>query len=466
MKYIIHTYGCQMNYSDSERIESFLDNLGYERASSDVSADLIVYNTCSIRQKAEDRIFGLMPKLAQLKKQNPGLLVMITGCMVRKSSTRLDEETKPDKLIRMLPEVDIVFKIDELMKLAEMMRKFEAKNLPQMDEELLDHYFKISPTYAQTPVNQAFIPVSMGCDKFCTYCIVPFTRGREKSRPIADIISEAEKVAEMGFKEITLVGQTVNSYGNSVYDKLHGNIGFIPEGKEPFPYLLEELDKLKKLGVERIRWTSPHPKDMSSALIDAMAKLETQMPCLHLPVQSGDNETLKRMNRPYSVERYKEIIAELREKIPGIAISTDIIVGFCGETEEEFNNTCEFFKEMDFEFAYLAQYSERKGTFASKRLKDDIPTEVKKKRWNILNDILRENSRNALAKYLGKTEKVLFERITNDAIYGKTETMKEVKIEMEKPDKSLLGQILPVEIINTREWELIGKILVDVDKFV
>ncbi len=459
MKYIIHTFGCQMNYSDSERIESFLENLGYKKALSDSSADIIVYNTCSIRQKAEDRIFGLMPKIKQLKKQNPNLLVMITGCMVRKSSTRLDIETKTDRLIRMLPEVDIVFKIDELSSLAGLIRKFEGKNVPEIDEELIDHYFKISPTYAQTPLNQAFIPVSMGCDKFCTYCIVPFTRGREKSRPIADILSEAEKVAEMGFKEITLVGQTVNSYGNSVNDRMNLETLEMPQGVEAFSYLLCELDKLKSLGVERIKWTSPHPKDMTSQLIDTMAKLETQMPFLHLPIQSGDNETLKRMNRPYTVERYKEIIAELRKKIPEIAISTDIIVGFCGESEEEFNNTCEFFKEMNFEFAYLAQYSERKGTFASKRLKDDVPTEVKKERWNKLNDILRENSRNALAKYLGKTERVLFERTSGNSIYGKTPTNKEVKVEMENVDLSLLGKIIDVEIIATREWELIGKIL-------
>jgi tRNA-2-methylthio-N6-dimethylallyladenosine synthase len=461
-KYIIHTFGCQMNYSDSERIESVLFDLGFEKALTDASADLIIYNTCSIRQKAEDRIFGLMPKIKQLKKQNPSLLVVITGCMVRKSSTKLDDEElagKPDRIIRILPEVDITLKIDELMGLAGMIRKFEALiNVPKIESELLDHYFKISSNFGLTPKNQAFIPVSMGCDKFCTYCIVPFSRGREKSRPYADILAEAEKAGEMGVKEITLVGQTVNSYGASVYDKMHNEIGEIPSGKEPFAYLLEKMDSLKGLGIERVRWTSPHPKDMTSQLIDAMANLTTQMPSLHLPIQSGDNNTLKRMNRPYTVERYREIIEELRRKIPDISISTDIIVGFCGETDSEFENTCNFFKEMKFEFAFLAQYSQRKGTFAAKRLIDDVPVSVKKIRWNILNDILRENSREALSRFVGRTCNVLFERADKSAIYGKNEHFKEVKIEMENADKNLLGQILPVKIIGAREWELIGEI--------
>ncbi len=450
-----------MNYSDSERVAKYLDSLGYESTKSDATADLIVYNTCSIRQKAEDRIYGLMPKIKQLKKQNPGLIVVVTGCMVRKSSTRLDDPEvlgRPDRIIRILPEVDIALKIDELMGLAEMMRKFEAENLPKLDEELLDHYFKISPTYGLTPKNQAFIPVSMGCDKFCTYCIVPFSRGREKSRPIQEILAEAEKAAEMGMKEITLVGQTVNSYGVSVYDKGHGDIGDIPAGKEPFAYLLEKMDSLRALGVERVRWTSPHPKDMTSQLIDAMANLTTQMPSLHLPIQSGDNNTLKRMNRPYTVERYREIIEELRRKIPDISISTDIIVGFSGETEEEFENTCRFFEEMKFEFAFLAQYSERKGTFAAKRLVDDVSVSVKKKRWNTLNDILRENSREALSRFVGRNCNVLFERADKEAVYGKNEHFKEVKI-FGNANKNLLGQILPVKILGAREWELIGEIV-------
>lgn len=455
MKYIVHTYGCQMNYSDSERIEYYLESLGYEKTSSDLRADIIVLNTCAIRQKAEDRISGIMPRLGQLKTQNPELKIVLTGCMVRLSSNKFSQ--KKDKFLRILPDIDICLKIDELPRFAELIRECSNNEFHKIDEELLDHYFKIQASYKQSPKNQAFIPVSMGCDKFCTYCIVPFSRGREKSRPIADILMEAEKVAEMGYKEITLVGQTVNSYGVSAYDKIHGQIGEIPSGKEPFVYLLEKMDKLQSLGIERVRWTSPHPKDMTSQLIDAMAGLKTQMPSIHLPVQSGDDRTLKRMNRPYSVDRYKEIVLELRKKIPGISISTDFIVGFSGETDDEFMNTCEFFKEMKFEFAFLSQYSVRPGTFASKRLVDDIPVSVKKKRWNHLNDILREQSLNSLSRFVGQKPRVLFERIDKNAIYGKTEHFREVKIEMQKPDKSLIGQIIPVEIVQAREWELIGE---------
>lgn len=454
MKYFLHTYGCQMNYSDSERIATYLQSLNYTPAKAEEEADIIIMNTCSIKQKAEDKVFGKMLDIANFKKKNKNLLVGITGCMVRKSSTTNSE--KPDKLIRLMKQIDFCLKIDELPILAELLRELNV-DIPKIEQESLKHYFQVNPTYDQTPENQAFIPISMGCDKFCTYCIVPYARGREKSRPFSEIIKEAEQAIEQGHKEIVLLGQTVNSYGLSVHDKEHKDFADIklPDNKEPFPYLLEELDKLKSKGLSRVLWTSPHPKDMTDQLIEAMAILDTQMPYLHLPVQSGDDEVLKRMNRPYTTDQYREIIRKLREKIPDISISTDIIVGFCDETEEEYENTINFFKEMNFEHAYIAQYSERKGTFAFKHLDDNIPSAIKSKRWHKLNDLLREQSTEALQKFIGKTTEVLVEHKEGETYMGRSANFKTVRFK--DSQKDLIGKIIPVKIETSREWDLIGE---------
>ena len=454
LKYYIQTYGCQMNYSDSERVETYLQSLGFAGADALEEADLIIFNTCSIRQKAEDRVTGQLKKMPQLRRKNPDLKVIITGCMVRKSSSRYSEERDP--LFNRTRELDIALRIEELPKLASLIRELDPDTeIREIDEEYTEDYFNIEASNStHESKTQAFLPISNGCDKFCTYCIVPYSRGREKSRTVEEILKDAEKLVDEGIKEITLIGQTVNSYGLSNYDKEEKTFEYLGD-KLPFVHLLEEIDKLKARGLVRLRWTSPHPKDMSDELIDAMARLETQMPYLHLPVQAGNNETLKRMNRPYTVERYREIIHKLREKIPNISITTDVIVGFCGETEEEFKETCEFFKEMDFEHAYHAQYSDRKGTTANRFMKDDIPTEVKKQRWDDLNNILRAQSAKVLQKFLGKTVNVLVEKQEGDLCSGRCENYKAIEF---KSEKNLLGQIVPVKITDAREWMLLGEL--------
>jgi len=445
-----------MNYSDSERIESYLHALNFETTTSMKDADLILFNTCSIRQKAEDRVFGLMKILRRIREKNSELIVVVAGCMVRKSSSRYSIER--DKLFNHMNQLDITLRTEELPKLAELIREIHPNyKIKEIEEEELEDYFKIQPTYSSYETDaQAFLPISNGCDKFCTYCIVPYSRGREKSRKIEDVLAEAEKIVKKGAKEITLIGQTVNSYGLSKYDEGMGTFKGLQTEKEPFVFLLEEMDKLSAKGLERVRFTSPHPQDMSDQLIDAMARLKTQMPYLHLPVQSGDNRTLKRMNRTYTVERYKEIIEKLRKKIPEISITTDIIVGFCGETDEEFQNTCDFFKEMQFEHAYIAKYSERAGTTASKFIKDDIPPKVKTERWHKLNNLLKENEKKALKPFVGKTVKVLVENKDGDIYQGRSEHFKTVQF---TSSKDLLGKLVEVEITNFLDWILEGRLM-------
>lgn len=434
-KYKLLTYGCQMNYSDSERMETYLGALGLESTDDLKSADIILLNTCSIKQKAEDKVLGKMREIQALPK-NP--IVIVTGCMVRKSSSKYSE--KRDKLFPRIRELDIALKTEELPQLAGLLREIEPDfPVNEIPEESLEDYLQIGAS-----PSSSFIAISNGCDKFCTYCIVPYARGREKSRPIADILKEAE-----GKKEVTLIGQTVNSYGKSKYDEEKGTFTHM---SDPFAILLGELDKIE--GLERVRFTSPHPKDMTDELITAMADLRTQQPYLHLPIQSGHNEVLKRMNRPYTVEHYREIVRKLREAVPGISISTDFIVGFCGETEEEFNATLDLFIELKFEHAYISPYSDRKGTTASKFMKDDIPTATKNARFHAINNQLKVQSREALDGFIGKTVNVLVESCKNGVCSGRSENFKTVQFPSET---DLTGEIVPVRVTETVPWVLLGE---------
>ncbi len=442
-----------MNYSDTERAESYLNALGLKQTKKITDADIIIFNTCSIRQKAEDRVFGKMIGMGKLRKKNKNLILILMGCMARKSSSRYSEER--DRLFNRIKEVDIVLKTEELPKLAKLARELGPQNnISEIPEESFESYFQISPTYNSYKSNsQAFVAVSNGCDKFCTYCIVPYSRGREKSRKTEEILEECENLVSKGYKEITLIGQTVNSYGLSKYDKEKKTFEYLGD-KKPFVYLLEEIDKLKGKGLERVRFSSPHPCDMSDELIEAMTSLETQMPYLHLPAQAGDNAVLKRMNRNYTVEEYKEIIRKLRQKNPDISISTDIIVGFCAETEEEFENTRKFFEEMEFEHAYISQYSERLGTVASKFIKDDIPAKIKKERWSIMNALLKKKSKKALKRFVGRKVKVLVEEQKKGICLGRSEHFKTVQFHSKR---NITGEVVSVKITKSKEWILEGE---------
>lgn len=436
-----------MNYSDSERIDAVLQNIGLKKVDEMEGADMILFNTCSIKQKAEDKVFGQMNKITQLRRERPHLIAGITGCMVRQTSTKDSEER--DSIIKRIPEIDMVFRIEDLPKLPGIVGSF-WKDI-DFNKGNLENYFQINPIYSSKA--QAFVPIGTGCDNFCTYCIVPYSRHREKSRPMAEIVSECEKLVDNGCLEITLLGQNVNSYGISDADK---KTDLFKDCKNPFVELLRQIDKLKSKGLKRLRFTSNHPKDLSDELIEAMAELETLMPYIHLPVQSGNDYILKKMNRNYTHAWYRELVDKLRKAIPDIAITTDIIVGFCGETDEQFQDTIQLYKEMKWDMCYHSQYSERKGTFAYKNLEDDIDPKIKNQRWHELNQVLKKIAREQNQKFKDKIVEVLVEKCRKGICEGRSEHFKTCTF---KSGKDLTGQLVEMKVENPREWLLEGKLI-------
>jgi len=462
-----------MNYSDSERIETYLNKLGHKKATNQSTAELLIFNSCSVKQKAEDKVIGSMKKLIARKRKDPNLLIALTGCMIRKSSTRADEKENRDHFIKILKHLDIAFRIEDLPKLnnliqtAQKHKGLSVQAAPHIPEEELEDYFHINPSHAST--SQVCIPVSTGCDKFCTYCIVPFARGREVSRDPEQILREATQAVEQGALEITLLGQTVDSYGLSNIDhqKHLFNYDKIEAGTEqpPFVQLLTNLDKLHSKGLRRIRFTSPHPKDASPELIESYATLKTLMPHIHLPIQSGDNNVLKRMNRPYTVERYREIITALRKACPDISITTDMIIGFCGETEEEFLRSYDLYKDLAFDFCYSSQYSNRIGTYADKNLPDDVPHKTKSDRWHRFNTMMMEIAQARYADLIGTEVEILVEEYDHTAktARGKTPHYQTVQFTTSTTKttdtKNLLGTLQKVHITKTGKCVAIGELV-------
>jgi len=340
MKYFIKTLGCQQNESDSERIVALLDNKGYKKTEKLENADLVVVNACSVRQSAIDRVLGLKKKFENLKAKK-----ILTGCVLKSDRIKF--------------------------------RKFFDEIL-NTNEFLKYHKFSDRINYGKNK-NSAYVPIMTGCDNFCSYCVVPYTRGREISRPANEIIDEVRSLIKNGCKEITLLGQNVNSY--------------LPRrqaGKYGFAELLWKINSIP--GDFQIKFLTSHPKDFSDKLIDAIANCKKVAKEIHLPIQSGDNEILRKMNRHYTVGQYKNLIGKIRKKIPGVKISTDVIVGFPGETKKQFQNTVKAFKEIKFDKAYINKYSARSGTLAAK-FKDDVPLKEKKRRWKILNDMINKKAK-------------------------------------------------------------------------
>lgn len=450
LKYLVRTFGCQMNHSDSERLAGLLESYGYKSTEDEKEADFIIFNTCSIKQKAEDKVLGLMKQMAKLKRNNDRLLVGITGCMTRLASTQNSE--KRDNLLKRLPEIDLVFPIADLPKLGELLKEVDPifGELEQKEADL-ENYFKIQPKYKNN--FQSFIPIMSGCDKFCTYCIVPYSRGREKSRTIESVYEEACKLVKDGCIEITLLGQNVNSFGLSWEDKASGNFEY---HENPFVQLLKKLDSIE--GLERLRFTSPHPQDMTEDVVKFIAESRTLQPYIHLPLQSGSNEMLKKMNRNYDVDRFREIVEVIRKYMPDCAISTDIIVGFCGETEEMHRENVEFFREMGFDLAFISQFSPRKGTPAEMLMQDTVSREDKKRRWHELNNTLRENAIEKHKYFEGKNVNVLVERVNERTgkLHGRSEHYKEVVLD---GPAELVGNIVEVHVDNALEWLLEGSLV-------
>lgn len=450
LRYHIKTYGCQMNYSDSERLSGLLESYGYKNTEEIDDASLVIFNTCSIKQKAEDKVLGSMKTIAKLKKNNPELLIGITGCMTRIPSTKNSEEK--DSLFKQVKDLDVCFPIKDLTKLPALLKDLKPELAEfETQEADLNNYFKIQPKYKTS--FQAYIPIMTGCDKFCTYCIVPYSRGREVSRPIQDIVKEATEIVANGCIELTLLGQNVNSYGLSWIDQKSGNFTY---EENPFVQLLKAVDEIP--GLKRLRFTSPHPQDMKHDVIDFIAESKTVMPCLHMPLQSGSDFILKKMNRNYNSDEFRKSIEYIREKIPGCSITTDMIVGFCGETEEHHKESLEFFREMCFDLAFISQYSTRKGTVAGMLKKDDVSKEDKNRRWHQMNDVLRETSLINNKRFDGKTVKVLIEKYSEKThkLHGRSEHFKEVIFE---GSKDLIGKIVEVKIEKVMEWLLEGTLI-------
>ncbi|MGL5830690.1 MAG: tRNA (N6-isopentenyl adenosine(37)-C2)-methylthiotransferase MiaB [Candidatus Altimarinota bacterium] len=466
LKYHIQTFGCQMNYSDTERVSAILEKSGYSKATTLEDVDLFIFNTCSIKQKGEDKVYGMIKNIASYKKANPRLLIGLTGCMVRQTSSKNSEKTEKDQLLKERSRLDFVFRITDTHKLPNLLAEAEPQlDLAELDQlnqptrsaiadltaENLTDYLNVTPNYGSQ--FQAFVPIQIGCDKYCTYCIVPYSRGREQSRPMEDIYQECLKLVENGCKEITLVGQTVNSYGLSALDKQKPL--FTELEIHPFTQLLRRLDSLSEKGLNRLRYTSPHPRDLNDDLINAHATLKTLCPYIHLPIQSGDDEMLKRMNRKYTVAEYREKVARLLARVPNCCISTDIIVGFCGETDQQYQNTYDLFEEMQWDQAFISRYSERTGTVAGNYFKDDITAEQKADRWHRLNNLLKVVSRNRHKSFEGKTVEVLVERFNplTSECEGRSREYKLVQFPGH-PDQ--VGTIVQAKVLQGLDWVLKG----------
>ncbi len=405
MRYCVITYGCQMNKNDSERISTFFDENGLE-SSLPENAELFIINSCSIRQSAIDRI---REKAKKIKSENKKLI--ITGCLLKEDKKEMQEIA------------DYVLSTKEIF----------SNPLPFLKKKE-ENYFQIEPKRNPPTAN---ISIMTGCNNFCSYCVVPYTKGREFSRPKEEIIEEAKKAIEKGCKEIWLLGQNVNSYS----------------GGTSFSNLLYEINKIK--GDFWIRFTSSHPKDFSSDLIDTIKSCKKVTNYLNLPVQSGDDEILKKMNRPYTIDQYKKIIYDVKKNIPNITLSTDIIVGFPGEKEKNFHNTVKLINEINFDMIYIGRYSPRPQTEAFK-MKNDVSQEEKKRREKIITEILKENNLKKNKTYKGKNVKVLvLKKIKENSFLGKTQCYKTVLIESQD---ELVGNFVKVKIINYSPWGLKGKI--------
>ena len=407
MKYYIVTYGCQMNKSDSERIANFFDEKGFEESSLE-EANIVIINSCSIRQSAIDRMEA---KIRSIKKST-NKKIILTGCVLEKDKKKLS------------PFFDYYFPPQDTTKWI----------LPGIKGEKKE-FFKITPKRSGIT---AYVSIMTGCNNFCSYCVVPYTKGKEMSRKAEDVLNEAKEAINTGYKEVWLLGQNVNSY----------------KGGLTFANLLREIDSVR--GDFWIRFASSHPKDLSSEIIHAIRDCKKVTKYLHLPIQSGDDEMLKKMNRPYDVKRYEEIIEEVRKNIPGISISTDVIIGFPEETEKHFSNTVKLFRKLDFDMAYIARYSPRAETAAGK-IKETVTNEEKKRREKVLEEIIKESAQKRNKSFVGKKLKVLvFRKIKSNYLIGKTTGYQNVIF---KGKKDYIGKFTKVKITHSSSWGLKGTII-------
>jgi tRNA-2-methylthio-N6-dimethylallyladenosine synthase len=437
IRYCIETFGCQMNENDSERLSGMLSEMGYSESSSREDSDLIIFNTCCVRENAEQKVYGHLGALKKLKETNPNLIIAICGCMMQ-------QEEVVQHIKKTYKHVDIIFGTHNLYKFPELLNTAITTK-----STVIDVWDSTGSIAENMPISRkdkikAWVTVMYGCNNFCSYCIVPYVRGRERSRSLEEIREEVEKLADEGCKEITLLGQNVNSYGKDL------------DGELTFAGLLRELDRIK--GIERIRFMTSHPKDLSDELIYAIRDCEKVCEHLHLPVQAGSSKILDEMNRKYSKEQYLELIDKVKKHIPGIALTTDIIVGFPGETEEDFNETLDVVSKARFDMAYTFLYSKRTGTPAAKSL-DQVSEEVKKDRFDRLLDLQNKISKEINDELLGKEVEVLVEGLSKSSKTTYTGRTRENKIVNFKGNPELVGQLVKVRVDTIQTWSLLGTLI-------
>ncbi|MCI7705203.1 MAG: tRNA (N6-isopentenyl adenosine(37)-C2)-methylthiotransferase MiaB [Clostridiales bacterium] len=435
--YCVVTYGCQMNAHDSEKLAGMLQEMGMTEAESRETADFVIFNTCCVRDNAQRRALGNVTWLKELKKTRPEMMVAVCGCMMQ-------QKGMGEQILRQYPFVDVAFGTHNLYRFAQLMLQ-AVKNRRRVVEVIQEDEGSIPenlPVRRSSP-HHAYITIMYGCNNFCSYCIVPYVRGRERSRASARIIEEARQLKEEGVKEIMLLGQNVNSYGLDV------------EGELSFAQLLAKLDEV---GIERIRFMTSHPKDISDELIDVIAKSKHICHALHLPVQHGSSRVLASMNRKYTREQYLARVAAIRAKIPDMSLTTDLIVGYPGETEEEFEETCSLVGEVGYDSAFTFIYSPRIGTRAAD-MPDQIPEEVSSRRIQKLIAIQKENTRRNYAGYIGRVHSVLVEEASKrdeHQMAGKDE----YNITVNFPgSKDLIGRIVRVRITSAGESTLRGEMI-------
>jgi len=433
-KYFVRTYGCQGNEADGETIAGILEFIGYTRADDVEEADVILLNTCAVRENAEDKVFGEIGALKRLKMTNPDLIFGICGCMAQQPHV-------VEKILKSYHQVDLVFGTHNINRLPLLLK--EAYFNKERVIEVLSNNNEIVENLpmSRTSKFKAWVNIMYGCDKFCTYCIVPYTRGKERSRLMQDILDEVKELKEKGYKEITLLGQNVNAYGKDL------NLGY------DFATLLKNVSDI---GIDRIRFVTSHPWNFTDDMVEVIAKCDNIMPYIHLPIQSGDDEILRRMGRRYSYEEYKKLYNSLREKVKNCSITTDIIVGFPGETEDQFNNTLKAVEELEYDSAFTFIYSPRVGTPAAK-MEDNVSIEDKKKRFNSLVEVVGASAKKRNDAYVGKVLKVLVEgysKRNKNILSGYSEENKLVNF---KGNEDMIGKIVKVRINVSKTWTLEGE---------
>lgn len=437
-KAFVRTYGCQGNVADSERIKGLLVLMGYTMTKEKEEADLILYNTCAIREHAEDRVFGNIGAIKKLKQSNPNLIIALCGCMMQQEHIR-------EKLYKSYPYVDIVFGTHNQYMIPEIFKKYLTRG-----KRVFSDMTETNPVAEGIPAirdnsAKAWLPIMYGCDNFCTYCVVPYVRGRERSRKPEDIIAEFKQIVAEGYKDITLLGQNVNSYGKGLDEEIN------------FSQLIRKLNDIP--GEFTIRFMTSHPKDCTKELIDTIAECEKASKHIHLPVQSGNNRILKEMNRRYTREKYLELINYAKEKIEGLSLTSDIIVGFPGETYEEFSDTLSLVKEVGYTSLFTFIFSSRKGTKAS-LMDDPVPYETKNKWFKELCDLQESIAANHSAEMKGKTYRVLCEgdsKTLDGYLAGRTDG--NVIIEFPSDDKSLVGKFCRVKVTEPLNWLVRGELV-------